>query len=581
MAFRATKVPRVKPEHWFFGSLVVLFFGLLLAYHNSNSDSIVTLVNPLDSQPLGRKENEKDTDCPFRNSSLYRSIFVYPNPHTDAALFAKFRSKIFVATTTANTISTIQWPWILQRDKIRRDGTFLYNIDNPPLTQFALDLVVYEMMTSSQSCLRTDNPDNAKLFFVPFLPSVFRRGGDEPWSHDAVPHTSIYEQALADAMTAKSFDGWESVFGLTSVYWKRRHGTDHFVIMPEPLHGLFHPSGKRGFHHYIKSQKQLWAPIVISVEVSKTFVDTYPKCTRKNILVPYPNIDGRWYNGEWDRRAADLLPQQAPQRQPTVISNGNNKRPLWLYYNAGNHGECRTLRQALEKDYVCEQQEQQRDSKKNALIMQELSSRDRNESFPIGMRLATFCPCPGGDSPSAKRMFDAVLAGCIPIILSEDFVWPFASEEQKNTTVHQRSIKALNPSDFALRLDARQFLEPLYHTSRQANGTMVCQRKNSHENQHKSLSEYVRQTVSEKQIAALQEGMLEAAKEYSYFEFSATSRNNPLQEGIVPSGGAAKRIVSELEHRSVMGSEYWIACQEEKAAVLKRMGGKMEKENKC
>jgi hypothetical protein len=35
------------------------------------------------------------------------------------------------------------------------------------------------------------------------------------------------------------------------------------------------------------------------------------------------------------------------------------------------------------------------------------------------MRRSTFGPCGG---PSAKRMFDALLAGSIPVILSHDFV---------------------------------------------------------------------------------------------------------------------------------------------------------------
>jgi hypothetical protein len=314
---------------------------------------------------------------------------------------------------------------------------------------------------------------------------------------------------------------------------------------------------------------------VISVEVSKTFVETYPKCTRKNILVPYPNIDGRWYNGELDRQAADLLllQHQTPQRLTTV--RNSSKKPLWMYYNAGYHGECRTLREALKQDYICEQEER---DPNNALV-RELNSRNRHESFPIGMRLATFCPCPGGDSPSAKRMYDAILAGCIPIILSEDFVWPFVSMEH-NFTSHQ-APKALNPSDFALHVDARQFLEPSYYISKFPNRTKVCHRKKSDEQQYKSLAEYVRQTVSEEQIALLQEGVLEAAKAYSFFDASTTSMNNPLQEGILPSGGAAKWIVSELEHRAAMGGDYWIACQEEKDAVFKQTGGKMERENKC
>jgi hypothetical protein len=37
------------------------------------------------------------------------------------------------------------------------------------------------------------------------------------------------------------------------------------------------------------------------------------------------------------------------------------------------------------------------------------------------------CPCRGGDTASAKRMFDAVLAGCIPVVSRARFV-PLSDE---------------------------------------------------------------------------------------------------------------------------------------------------------
>ena len=77
------------------------------------------------------------------------------------------------------------------------------------------------------------------------------------------------------------------------------------------------------------------------------------------------------------------------------------QRPLLQFYQAGNHGTCRQLRIALEKNYKCTKDAQ-------------FSSRGGGDnSIPpcvIGYRKATFCPCPGGDSPSAKRFFDAVHA---------------------------------------------------------------------------------------------------------------------------------------------------------------------------
>ena len=44
------------------------------------------------------------------------------------------------------------------------------------------------------------------------------------------------------------------------------------------------------------------------------------------------------------------------------------------------------------------------------------------------MFLADFCPCPEGDSPSAKRQYDAVIAGCVPVVASDDALWAFSNE---------------------------------------------------------------------------------------------------------------------------------------------------------
>mmetsp|Transcript_5052 Transcript_5052/g.12594 ORF Transcript_5052/g.12594 Transcript_5052/m.12594 type:complete len:132 (-) Transcript_5052:3704-4099(-) len=45
-----------------------------------------------------------------------------------------------------------------------------------------------------------------------------------------------------------------------------------------------------------------------------------------------------------------------------------------------------------------------------------------------------WAPCPGGDTPSAKRMFGAIQVGCIPVILSADFVWRALMQENWNNT---------------------------------------------------------------------------------------------------------------------------------------------------
>jgi hypothetical protein len=41
------------------------------------------------------------------------------------------------------------------------------------------------------------------------------------------------------------------------------------------------------------------------------------------------------------------------------------------------------------------------------------------------MRKSLFCLSPAGDTPSSARLFDAIVSGCIPVIISDELELPF------------------------------------------------------------------------------------------------------------------------------------------------------------
>jgi Exostosin family len=204
---------------------------------------------------------------------------------------------------------------------------------------------------------------------------------------------------------------------------------------------------------------------------------------------------------------------------------------LAQYYSAGNHGTCRKLRKAMQSDYVnC------------APSHKELKDTLKNPQFSVGMRLTTFCPAPGGDSPSAKRMFDALIAGCIPVILSEDFVWPSTKE-------FDPQLK-LDPSDFSIRLNATDFDEPLLDSSN-------CQPLNESKPGLQAFFE----SISNPELDRLRQGVQKAGKLYSWYKESEHLPANPLKERVLPDGGAAFFVVQALSERSE--GQRWPACAEE------------------
>ena len=474
---------------------------------------------------------EDDKDCIFLNSSIYRSVYVYPTWKNETDGW-------YGPILNSNNKNLTEWPWI-DIDKRGREGKWgHYGEARNQMGQYTLELIVRDIMTHPDSCLRTMDPTKASLFYVPYLPSTEFHNG-KTYAQDY--STSPYAKAVESAIEGKYYD-WEHYFGLTSDFWKRRNGADHILVFSEPLHGLSHPRSKRGSHHFIYTQKMLTPPIILSIEVSTSFVNKYPKCSSKNIVAPYPNTDGFWLNGEYDNQSFQLweglLKHNAtlPSEKDALPAVGDRSdifvaRPVAQYYSAGNHGTCKIMRVNMGSAYKCTP-----------------SSRavEENGKMPYhyGMRVSTFCPCTGGDSPSAKRMFDAVNAGCIPVILSYDYVWPFTTEADVAIPI--------DPSSFSLRWNSSDFWE-----SKLGDDCKVIDLDG------KPSFQSAIENVDASEIAHLREGMREASRSlYSYWSSeNYTGTDHPLREGILPNGGAAKALVKLLGERA--GGSRWEECKVE------------------
>jgi hypothetical protein len=478
---------------------------------------------------------EKDKDCPFRDSPVYRSIYVYPNPDDEE----RWKGDILSGAYT-----NLTWPWLAIQRKTKSQAIVHYNPKRPTI-QYNSELLVELLLKHPDSCLRTDDPDQAKLFYVPYMPSLEYHNGTNGLGDYK---TSPFGKALIEAIDHQDYTLWERTFGLTSNYWKRRDGADHILVMSEPLHGLYHPKSRRGNYHYVNTQKQLAAPIIMSVEVSTTFVRQYPHCARKNILLPYPNTDGEWFNSLLDdeygnytsvhqKTRSATLPQERQLPESTVAAL--RPRPYAQFYSAGNHGSCQKLRKVLNADYKCS-------ASHKAL--------QRNTKYDRGYRQATFCPCPGGDSPSAKRMFDALHAGCIPLILSKDFVWPFSNELLlfDNTNNNSSLVSTtLDPSLFSIRLDAKEFNHPKRNET-------TCQLHNASQ---RDLQGFLEDGLKAQQIHDLRRNARSASDAYSWYEKGRGLPKNPLIHDVLPTGGTAHRVVRAWAERA--DGVLWPACRNE------------------
>jgi len=570
-------------------SLAVVLFQLKLLnqvpvqfYSLQNSTDIANDLTPFARLIVKDKETKLSTgisnnrtrikhkDCPFRDSSIVESIYVYPHPGSSEwegdilSQYARQRNN----SSGKNIID--EYPWISNDLYCKSAGIGPYDY-NSQLVQYNTELLVRDIIIHPDSCLRTHDPDKATLFYVPYLPSAEHHNG----SLFGNMSQSIHGKAIQDIITETKYELWETAFGLTSKYWKRRNGSDHILVFSEPMHGLWHPKSRRGNFHFLHSQFQTHSPIVVSNELSKTFIDMYPRCAKKNILMPYPNTNGRWFNGKLDNEVAtkmfertnirkvyespaaiqsevELDRQHESKKEQELDFNATSISPLRIfgyYYQGGNHGTCTQLRRSMRDEFQCSPSGKMVQRHKNVI-----------DNYSHAYRQATFCPCPGGDSPSAKRNFDALLSGCIPVILSEDFVWPFTAEFDRSAKINNGSSVGenailLNSNDFSIRLPAQD------HENSKFDSPKTCKPINEVGDNSSQSLQSVLDSVSLDELVRLRRGVRKAADAYSYYQKRRNLPDNPLQEGILPDGGAAHALVTALEERA--SGVLWEACRDE------------------
>lgn len=63
-----------------------------------------------------------------------------------------------------------------------------------------------------------------------------------------------------------------------------------------------------------------------------------------------------------------------------------------------------------------------------------------------GMRSSVFCLSPAGDTPSSARLFDAIVSGCIPVLISDELELPFEGIlDYRKVALFVSSVDAIQP----------------------------------------------------------------------------------------------------------------------------------------
>jgi xyloglucan galactosyltransferase MUR3 len=265
--------------------------------------------------------------------------------------------------------------------------------------QFAQYRAIMNRLRVSE--FRTRDPSKASAFIVPYdigVNSYIDCNDGRP--RLAAPHGRMAFSLLAD--TCKGSD--------RQLYWDK-NGHDHFLINSITYGQMVGIAAKEMFMKVCQNCS------VISIETSPTGLGLAGRTRKRWFAAPYPS-SFHWHEdlkylpwavpGPDEDRSAPDFRLRFPERNIFVLFIGSVK---------ASQAGSRALRQAL---YA--QCKSNTDSNSKPCVWHETTHSCNGivnaTNAMLLFRRAVFCPAPAGDSITRKSIFDALVAGCIPVIFS-------------------------------------------------------------------------------------------------------------------------------------------------------------------
>lgn len=189
--------------------------------------------------------------------------------------------------------------------------------------------------------------------------------------------------------------------------WKRSEGRDHIF----PIH---HPWSFKSVRRYVKNA--IW-------------------------LLPDMDSTGNWYKPGQVSLEKDLILPYVPNVDlcdTKCLSESESKRTILLFFrgrlkrNAGGKIRAKLMAELTRSE--------------NIVIEEGTAGEGGKAAAQKGMRRSIFCLSPAGDTPSSARLFDAIVSGCIPVIISDELELPFEGIlDYRKTAIFVSSTDAVQP----------------------------------------------------------------------------------------------------------------------------------------
>ncbi|KAI4332590.1 hypothetical protein L6164_017486 [Bauhinia variegata] len=328
-----------------------------------------TFFNPSDSSKL-------DSTFPFNSDTatvLINDVYRESDGKFSSSLSSSPPVKVYLyELPTRFTYGVIQHHSLARGGQPAEDVTTLKYPGHQHMSEWHmfLDLHRPESERVGSPIVRVLDPEEADLFYPPFFSSLslIVNPTMRPAEGSEKPLYSDEENQMAFVEWLEEQD-----------YWKRNDGRDHVIMASDP-NALYR--------------------VIYRVKNSVLLVSDFGRLRPdqgslvKDVIVPYSHRL-RTYEGD----------VSLDNRNTLLFFMGNRYRK--------EGGKIRdTLFQLLESEV-------------DVIIKHGAQSRESRRAASQGMHTSKFCLHPAGDTPSACRLFDAILSLCVPVIVSDDIELPF------------------------------------------------------------------------------------------------------------------------------------------------------------
>ncbi|KAG8099642.1 hypothetical protein GUJ93_ZPchr0013g37268 [Zizania palustris] len=243
---------------------------------------------------------------------------------------------------------------------------------------------------------RVDDPAKADLFYVPFFSSLSLVVNPIRPATAAADASVVAEPVYSDVSTQEELLEWLE----RRPYWRRHRGKDHVFICQDP-NALY--------------------KIVDRISNSVLLVSDFGRL-----------------RGEQASLVKDVILPYSHRINSFQGDIGVDSRPSLLFFMGNRYrkegGKVRDLLfQVLQNEA-------------DIIIKHGAQSRESRRMATRGMHSSKFCLHPAGDTPSACRLFDALVSLCVPVIVSDYVELPFEDViDYSNISIFVETSKAVQP----------------------------------------------------------------------------------------------------------------------------------------